>query len=114
MLPGRFAIERLRKLRMWRRVAEIVGEAARRVLGDDVVAVYVIGGAAEGRLTVLSDVDVLIVLRRDIGSREATCISMLVYEEAVRLGMPWDYPLNLHLAGPKLLQLYRRFGGEDG
>ena len=49
-------------LRRWGEYAEKVTKAARDVAGD--VEVYVIGGVAEGRTTVLSDIDVLIVVKR--------------------------------------------------
>jgi len=47
-------------LRRWREYAEGICRAARDVLGRN-VEVYVIGGVAEERTTVLSDIDILIV-----------------------------------------------------
>ncbi|WP_317895527.1 nucleotidyltransferase domain-containing protein [Pyrofollis japonicus] len=108
MSSARHMVERLRRLMKWRQIVQVVAEAAKQVLGED-IKVYVIGGAAEDRLTALSDIDVLIVLPRDPDPYEATRISRLVYEKAVDLGMPWDYPLDLHIAGPHLLELYKRF-----
>ena len=48
---------RFEHLKRWRDYALKVAKAARDVLGD--VRVYVVGGVAEGRTTVLSDIDIL-------------------------------------------------------
>ncbi|AEM38994.1 DNA polymerase beta domain protein region [Pyrolobus fumarii 1A] len=106
MSTARFMIERLRRLLAWRRYAAIVAEAAREALGE--VEVYVIGGAAEGRLTALSDLDVLLVLPWEPRPEEHGRISRMVYEKAVEKGLPWDYPLNLHIAGPESRREYER------
>ena len=53
---------RFEHLRRWMDYALKVAKAARDVLGD--VRVYVVGGVAEGRTTVLSDIDILIVAER--------------------------------------------------
>ena len=101
-----YMIERLRRLRAWRRYAGIVAEAARETLGD--VEVYVFGGAAEDRLTALSDLDILIVLPREPRPEEYTRIMLEVFEKAVEKGLPWDYPLDLHIAGPKTRSIYEK------
>ena len=107
MSSARFMVERLRRLMAWRHYAPIVARAAVEVLGRD-VEVYVVGSAAEGRLTALSDLDVLIVLPREPDPHEALLISRRVYEKAVELGLPWDYPLDLHIAGPESKKIYER------
>ncbi len=69
-----------------------------RDLGLD-AEVYVIGGAARGQLTVLSDVDVLVCLRRPVEPGERARLKALILEVAVeRHGLPWDYPVEIHLA----------------
>jgi len=52
---------RFEHLRRWREYAKSVARAARDVFSED-VEVYVVGGVAEGRTTVLSDIDILIVV----------------------------------------------------
>jgi len=59
---ARLALERYGLLKRWRELALIVARACREVLGPGCLGVYVAGGAAEGRLTVLSDIDVVIVV----------------------------------------------------
>jgi hypothetical protein len=52
----------LNYLRVWRDAAKSIARATRSIEPD--VEVYVIGGAAEDRLTVLSDIDVVLVTKR--------------------------------------------------
>ena len=99
----------LRLVSTWRRMAELVARAAKRLYPE--ARVYVVGGAAEGRLTALSDVDVLVVLPWEPGPRERVEVKLRVMEEAFRLGLPIDYPVDLHVAGPRLYEHYRRVSG---
>ena len=108
MSSARYMAGRLRRLREWRLIARIVARAVKHALGEE-AEVYVIGGAAEDRLTALSDIDVLVVLHRDVSREETGRISRLIYEKAVELGMPWDYPIDIHVAGPSLLKLYKKY-----
>lgn len=72
------------------------------------------GGAAEDRLTVLSDIDVVIVSPRVPGDPvERRRMALEVRDLAVtRYGLPWDYPVDLHLYTPEEFlearRLYRR------
>ncbi|BES81557.1 nucleotidyltransferase domain-containing protein [Pyrodictium abyssi] len=81
------------------------------MLGD--VRVYVAGGAAEGRLTVLSDIDVVVV--SPAVPEEAPRKRRLAIEirdvAAERYGLPWDYPVDLHLYSPgEFREARRRYG----
>ena len=91
----------------WRRMARVVAEAAQSLYPG--ARVYVIGGAAEDRLTAVSDVDVLLVLPWEPGPRERLRIKIRVMEEAFRRGLPLDYPIDLHVAGPRSVEAYRRY-----
>lgn len=74
----------------WRRMVRLVAEAAQSLYPG--ARVYVIGGAAENRLTAVSDVDVLLVLPWEPGPRERLRVKIRVMEEAFRRGLPLDYP----------------------
>lgn len=74
-------LTRLRVIRGWRRYAEIIARAVEATIPD--ASVYLAGGAAEGRLTILSDVDVVVVLPRDHG-----------FGGRSRLGRGFSRPLN--------------------
>ncbi|AEM38333.1 DNA polymerase beta domain protein region [Pyrolobus fumarii 1A] len=90
MLWARHHVEYLRR---WREAAEAIARAVES-LGLR-ARVYVIGGAAEGRLTVLSDVDVLLCLEEDADPR---LVKHAVLKEAFdKHGLPIDYPVELHV-----------------
>ncbi len=95
----------LKALRDWRRIACIVAEAARRVTGAR--EVYIAGGAAAGRLTVSSDIDVVVPLPREPSLEEAAELRARIIEEAEKLGLPAYAPVEIHLVGPQRLERYR-------
>lgn len=81
---------------MWREAVKAVARAVRD-LGLD-AEVYVIGGAAEGRLTVLSDVDVLVCVKRRLSPDEVWTLRKEILGLAVdKHGLPVDYPVELHI-----------------
>jgi predicted nucleotidyltransferase len=86
-------------LRRWREYAEKVAEAAASI--DPEAEVYVVGGVAEGRATVLSDIDVLVVLSKpQLSPAERRRLAVRILEEAIaRNGLPWDAPVEVHVAG---------------
>jgi predicted nucleotidyltransferase len=60
--------------------------------------VYVIGGVAEDRITVLSDLDILIVTKRKIEGRERKELKADILIRAMNVyGLPFDAPVELHL-----------------
>ena len=90
-------------LRRWKEYAESVAKAARDILGD--VKVYVIGGVAEGRTTIYSDIDLLIVVRGEHVERKRLHVEIL--ERAIdAYGLPWDAPVELHIVGEKEAEEY--------
>jgi len=95
----------LRDLARWRRLAEIVAGAVKSVNPD--AKVYVAGGAAENRLTVLSDIDVVVVLPREPDHGERIALMERVFEEAEKRGLPLHAPIELHVIGPEKLRELR-------
>ena len=90
----------------WRKAARTVASVAKQLYPE--AKVYVIGGAAEDRLTAISDLDILIVLPWDPNPRERLEIKKRILLEAFEKGLPWDYPIDLHITGPKGLQQYQK------
>jgi len=86
-------------LRYLRILREAVKAVARAVQGLDPLAeVYIVGGAAEGRLTVLSDVDVVVVTSKALDSESLNHLRRAIYTRAVDIyNLPWDYPLEIHV-----------------
>ena len=94
-------IEILRRLKRWREYVPAVAKAAKDLLGPE-TKVYVVGGAAEDRLTVVSDVDILIISSNVPKGGERLYLSVKIREVAVdRYGLPWDYPIDLHIYTPE-------------
>lgn len=92
---ARFALERYETLKRWRVWAELVARACLDVLGGECRSVYVVGGAAEGRLTVLSDIDVVIVVG-DKGLKTLDTV-LTVKKRASELGLSDDVPLDIKI-----------------
>jgi len=59
--------------------------------------VYVIGGAAERRLTVLSDIDVLVCVDESCGVDLWELRRRILTRAMDEHGLPWDYPIELHI-----------------
>ncbi|MEM4970845.1 MAG: nucleotidyltransferase domain-containing protein [Sulfolobales archaeon] len=95
-------------LRMWREAVKKIAEAARDI--EPSAEVYVFGGAAEDRLTVLSDIDVAIVLEKPPAPEKLVEIRRKIYSRAVDIyGLPWDYPVEIHVMGrEEFMQIERR------
>lgn len=78
-----------------RRAVKAIAKAVKDL--DLRVDIYVIGGAAEDRLTILSDIDVLVCLdvseAEDIGGLRKRILIKAMDEH----GLPWDYPIELYI-----------------
>jgi len=100
---------RLREVLRWREYLPAVVKAVEGVLGD--VDVYVFGSAVEGGLTASSDVDVAVVIDRvpESAMGRARIVSR-VWEVLEREGVPWWYPLEIHLMTEEELERLRRGG----
>ncbi len=102
-----YMIKRLRMLLKWRHYVKILCEAVRKILPD--AEVYVFGSAIQSELTAVSDIDVLIVSRKVPKTfGECSKIRSKIRKEAEKLGIPWDYPLEIHLATPEEAETYKK------
>lgn len=99
---------RFEHLRRWREYAKSVCRAARDVLGED-VEVYIVGGVAEERTTVLSDIDILIVAGELPRDRRGLYGEILGRAIDV-YGLPWDAPVELHITDKKRAEEYLKKG----
>lgn len=80
-------------LKMWSKYAKSVAMAAKRLYPQ--AKVYVIGGVASGKITVLSDIDLLIVLPE---VKDRVNVIMKIFKLAVdEFDLPWDAPVELHV-----------------
>lgn len=106
-----WARHHLNHLKNWRGAVEAVAKAAKG-LGLE-IDMYVVGGAAEDRLTVRSDVDVLVCVNAVSGGELGELRRRILIEAMDRHGLPWDYPIELHII-PKgecgvALKRFRKF-----
>ena len=86
----------LEHLRRWREAVEAIAKAVRD-LGIK-AELYVIGGVAESRLTILSDIDVLLCLEEELGPGDLWALRRKVLGVAMdKYGLPMDYPVELHI-----------------
>ena len=94
-------------LKRWREYAEKIAKAAKEVLGE--AEIYVVGGVAEERTTIYSDIDILIIAgdERLRGDRKTLYADIL--EKAIEAyGLPWDAPVELHIVNEKEAREYLR------
>ncbi|MCI2415731.1 MAG: nucleotidyltransferase domain-containing protein [Candidatus Aramenus sp.] len=69
--------------------------------------VYVFGGVAEGRVTVLSDIDVLVVSERKLSDREVKELRMNIMLRAMDIyNLPFDAPVELHVVDKERAEKY--------
>lgn len=81
-----------------------VREAVRGV--DPRARVYVIGGVAEDRVTVYSDIDLLIVFPYKVSRTEMNRrILSIAFDE---YSLPWDAPVELHIVDEEGAKEYFR------
>ncbi len=102
---ARYMIERLRALLSWRRNLGKLYKAVKAVLPD--AKVYIFGGAAEDRLTALSDIDVLVVT--DKASKDAfetAKIIVKIKEELEKLGVEQSYLYDIHMVNKEDVNRY--------
>ena len=95
-----WAKHHLEHLRRWKEAVRAIAKAVRN-LGVK-AELYVIGGAAESRLTILSDVDVLLCLEEELGPEDRWALRRKVLGLAMdKYGLPIDYPVELHILDKK-------------
>ncbi|BFI74758.1 nucleotidyltransferase domain-containing protein [Sulfurisphaera ohwakuensis] len=87
---------RFSHLRRWKEYAEKVAKAVRDL--EPNAEVYVIGGVAEDRITVLSDIDILIVIKRKLNNKERKRLREEILLRAMdAYALPFDAPVEIHL-----------------
>jgi len=97
-------------LRRWREYARRVAKAAGELVPGS--EVYVVGGVAEDRITVLSDIDLLVVVPRPVLSPiEKRRLAVKILERAIAAHMlPWDAPVEIHVVGSEEAEPFLRQG----
>ncbi len=95
-------------LKEWRKYICLLKKAVERILPN--ARIYVFGGAAEERLTALSDIDVLIVYEDTPSTAgERAKIIARIKTLAEELGVPFAYPFEIHLIRPEEFKDYNKY-----
>ena len=98
----------LKIISSWKHYVKLIARAVSMVIPE--AEAYLTGGVVEDRLTVLSDIDILIVLPHKPGFKEAVELRAKILEEAEKLGLPLYAPIELHIIGREELTRYTRKG----
>lgn len=85
--------KRLKLLSKWRSVVARAARAIKRACPD--AEIYLFGGAAEDRLTILSDIDLAVVL--ESLSRDRADLLAEIWRLLEEEGIPLHYPLEIHV-----------------
>ncbi|MGC9149436.1 MAG: nucleotidyltransferase domain-containing protein [Sulfolobales archaeon] len=85
--------KRLRLISRWKEIVAKAAEAIKKVYPD--AEVYLFGGAAEGRLTVASDIDIAVVFEDPPENRGDVLAK--IWEVLEEEGVPPYYPLEVHI-----------------
>ena len=94
----------LRHLKSYRKIARRIKRIVTEKCGDAKVLVF--GSVVEGKVTALSDIDILVIC--DLDEDERVRLKSEIYR---KLG--YDLPIELHIASEKEFQgWYRRFIGK--
>ncbi len=102
----------LRELLKWRKYAAVLIEADRKVF-EEKAEVYVFGSAVEDKLTVDSDIDILVVIDKvpEKGLERARILDK-IWKILEKRGVPWWYPFELHLVTKEEVEILRRGGAK--
>lgn len=94
---------RLKLLSNWRTIATITANVIKELYsGADI---YVFGGAAENRLTLLSDIDIAVVLE-ELPKDRAEMLAK-IWEILEAKGIPQYYPLDIYILSKKEFEYLR-------
>ena len=96
------------RIQQWKKYVRYVVEAVCEILPNGVL--YLAGGAARGRLTALSDIDVVVVVPHPLKPNERLELKLKIIDKAFEKGLPIDYPLDLHVVDEHGFERYKRAG----
>ncbi len=97
--------EEFRRFRAeWRKYASIIRNAAEEFFGENLKAVYVFGSTIGGDFRPLSDVDIAIVLKREVDE-----VTRARFRSVVRGLFGNLHPFEIYVLAQKEWEWYRRF-----
>ena len=100
--------QKLKELLKWKKHLPKIQKAIKNTLGNK-TQTYIFGSAPQNKLTIDSDIDIAIVL--DKIPQEATQRAQIlnkIWKQLENQGIPWWYPLEIHLITKKELQRLKK------
>ena len=91
-------------LRRWREYVEKISKAVRDIIPD--AEIYVIGGVAEDRITIYSDIDILIIIKNIDPSSKVELVADILDKAIDTYDLPWDAPVELHVVNEEEAKRY--------
>ena len=98
----------LKILAKWREYTRTVYKAIKTIAPR--AETYITGGVTENRLTIKSDIDILLVLPQKPTFTQAVELRTKILKEAERLGLPLYAPIDLHMISREELRKYTKRG----
>ena len=100
------AWERAKILRNWENWVSRIRVATEKLIGENLLGIYVFGSLAREEAVASSDADILIVVKQaPVLLIERSKIKMRIVEEA---GLPLIHPFEIHLVDEKEAETYFR------
>ncbi|BFH72893.1 nucleotidyltransferase domain-containing protein [Sulfurisphaera javensis] len=97
--------DRFKHLSRWGEHAKNIAKTPKEIYPN--AEVYVFRGVAEDRITVLSDIDILIVFNYKLEDKEIMNLRKRIFFNAVdKHGLPFDSPVKLHVVDDDKAKLY--------
>ena len=93
-MSSEYMVERLRALLRWREYLEPLRRALKEAFPE--CKAYIVGSAPKGRLTALSDIDVLIVCKEKMKLSEFAKRTAKVRERLEEEGIEWSFLFEFH------------------
>ncbi|ARM76845.1 nucleotidyltransferase domain-containing protein [Acidianus manzaensis] len=92
-------------LRRWKEYATMIFKSAKEINPN--VKVLVFGGVAENRITVLSDIDILVIFPGTLSSKERLELKVKIMENVMdKYGLPFDAPVEIHVVDEEKAKEY--------
>lgn len=96
----------LKLISKWKTYVEKAVKAIREIVPN--TQIYLIGGAAEKRLTAQSDIDLLLVLNTEPTHKEKISLREKIIKQLENKGIPPYFPLQIHITTKKETPKHKR------
>jgi predicted nucleotidyltransferase len=105
-----FVKEKMNVLSSFPQISPVIYEAIRKALEEYSIKaeIYFFGSIIEGKFTVMSDIDIAILVDKVPERRKE--IVRRIFELLENKGLPWWLPLEIHFFTPSLFDAFKKGG----